>query len=171
MEFCCSVANSHAPRRPSGRLRERIDSIKQNHYCSLMAANSRIASAVQILCVIAYKGDSTTSQTIANSLRTNPVVVRRLLKNLEQAGLVELKPGKDGGVQLVRSPEEITLDQVYKAVESDQDVFALRRGGNPKCIVNRNMRRLLTPIFTSANDAVSAVLGKTTVSTLMQSIT
>ena len=136
-----------------------------------MAANSRIASAVQILCVIAYKGENTTSQTIANSLRTNPVVVRRLLKNLEQAGLVELKPGKDGGVQLVRAPKQITLEQVYKAVESDQDIFALRRGGNPKCPVNKSMRRLLTPIFTSANQAVSAVLGKTTIDSLMQSMT
>ena len=135
-----------------------------------MAANSRIASAVQILCVLAYKGDSTTSTTIANSLRTNPVVVRRLLKSLEHAGLVTLKPGKDGGVQLVRSPEQITLEQVYKAVESDQDIFALRRGGNPKCHINKNMRRLLTPIFTSANQAVSAVLGGTTIDSLMQSM-
>ena len=61
-----------------------------------MAANSKLASATQILCVMVYLGDDTTSPAIANSLRTNPVVVRRLLKQLERAGLVgtTARPGR-----------------------------------------------------------------------------
>jgi DNA-binding IscR family transcriptional regulator len=129
-----------------------------------------MASAVQILCVMAYLGDGTTSQVIARSLRTNPVVVRRLLKSLERSGLVELRPGKDGGVDFVLSPDEITLEQVSAALETDRGVFALRRGGNPNCPVNRSMKRLLTPIFSSASEAVAVVLSKTTISSLTRSI-
>jgi Rrf2 family protein len=136
-----------------------------------MAANSRMASAVQILCVMAYLGDGTTSPVIANSLRTNPVVVRRLLKSLERSGLVELRPGKDGGVQFAQSPDDITLEQVFTAVETDTDVFALRRGGNTNCPVNKSMKRLLEPIFASACDAVGAILRQTTIGGLTQSIT
>ena len=131
-----------------------------------MAVNSKLASAVQILCVMAYVGEGTTSEVIARSLRTNPVVVRRLLKRLEQAGLVALRPGKDGGVKFARRPEEITLEQVHAAVEAGVDVFALRRGGNPNCPVNRTMPGLLNPIFASASDAVMGVLGKTTIGAL-----
>jgi Rrf2 family protein len=133
-----------------------------------MAANSRMASAVQILCVVAYKGQGgTNSEIIAGSLRTNPVVVRRLLKCMEHEGLVKIRPGKDGGVQLVREPNEITLDQIYKAVEGEMDVFALRSDGNPNCPVNSRMKDLLGPIFGAANDAVEKTLRQTTLGSLV----
>jgi Rrf2 family protein len=136
-----------------------------------MAANSRMASAVQILCVMAYTGPgSTNSEIIARSLMTNPVVVRRLLKDMEHAGLVEIRPGKDGGVQFKREPDAITLDEIYRAVERDTDVFALRPGGNPRCPVNARMKDLLSPIFSAANSAVEATLERTTLGSLVKAI-
>jgi Rrf2 family protein len=137
-----------------------------------MAANSRMASAVQILCVMAYTGPgSTNSEIIARSLLTNPVVVRRLLKDMEHAGLVEIRPGKDGGVQFRRDPDAITLDEIYRAVEGDTpEVFALRQGGNPKCPVNARMKDLLGPIFASANNAVEETLNRKTLGSLVRAI-
>jgi Rrf2 family protein len=136
-----------------------------------MAANTRMATAVQILCVIAYKGPSgTNSEVVANSLRTNPVVVRRLLKCMEQQGLVAVRPGKDGGVQLGREPAQITLDDIYRAVEADAGVFALRPPGNPNCPVDRKMTSLLGPIFAATNTAVEATLRQTTLASLVRTI-
>jgi Rrf2 family protein len=136
-----------------------------------MAANTRMASAVQILCVMAYLGKrGTNSEVIARSLDTNPVVVRRLLKCMEHAGLVEIRPGKDGGVQLTRDPGQITLDQIYRAVESETGVFALRQGGNPKCPVDSRMKHLLAPIFGATNDAVEKTLSQTTLASLVKEI-
>jgi Rrf2 family protein len=136
-----------------------------------MAANSRMACAVQILCVMAYLGpDGTNSAVIARSLRTNPVVVRRLLKGLERAGLVSIRPGKDGGVQFRRAPDQITLDQIYRAVEDETGVFALRPGGNPNCPVNRRMHGLLGPIFGATTAAVEATLRQTTLDSLVGAI-
>ena len=130
-----------------------------------------MASAVQILCVMAYTGPgSTNSEIIARSLLTNPVVVRRLLKDMERAGLVEIRPGKDGGVQFRRDPDAITLDEIYRAVEGDNDVFALRQGGNPKCPVNARMKDLLGPIFAATNNAVEATLKRTTLGSLVRAI-
>ena len=123
-----------------------FDQDKHNWYCFLMAANTRVATAIQILCVIAYKGaDGANSEIVAKSLRTNPVVVRRLLKSMEQQGLVEIRPGKDGGVQLGRAPDQITLDEIYKAVESETVVFALRPRGNPRCPVELQDERPARP--------------------------
>jgi Rrf2 family protein len=136
-----------------------------------MAANSRMASAVQILCVLAYLGPGgSTAEVVARSLRTNPVVVRRLLKDLEREGLVTLRPGKDGGVQLRRRPEEITLDRIYAAVESDAGIFALRREGNPNCPVYARMAGLLGPIFEAADNAVADTLRHTTLGSLVGTI-
>jgi Rrf2 family protein len=136
-----------------------------------MAANSRMASAVQILCVIAFCGEGgTNSEIIAKSLRTNPVVVRRLLKCMEHEGLVEIRPGKDGGVQLLREPAEISLDQIYRAVESDADVFALRPRGNPRCPVDRRMVDLLSPVFAATQNAVEKTLRQTTLGSLVKEI-
>ena len=136
-----------------------------------MAANSRMACAVQILCVIAYKGAGGTNATvIARSLRTNPVVVRRLLKSLQLAGLVLIKPGKDGGAQLARDPNGITLDEIYRAVEPGAGLFALRQGGNPKCPVNARMKDLLTPIFGAADGAVERTLRQMSIGGLVEGI-
>ena len=136
-----------------------------------MAANTRMATAIQILCVIAYCGEGgATSEVVARSLRTNPVVVRRLLKAMERHGLVQVRPGKDGGVQLGRAPYEITLDAVYRAVELQTAVFALRPGSNPNCPVDRKMRGLLGPIFGATDQAVAGTLGQITLGSLVAEI-
>jgi len=135
-----------------------------------MAANTRVAAAIQILCVLAYRGAASTSDEIARSLDTNPVVVRRLLKNLEAAGFVSLRQGKDGGVRLTFPAGEITLDQVFHAVEDDAAIFALRQDGNPRCPINRGMERLLPQVFARVTDVVAATLGKTTIADLTAAI-
>jgi Rrf2 family protein len=135
-----------------------------------MAANTRIATAVQILSVMVYRGSGTTSETIATSLRTNPVVVRRILKSLEAAGLVSLRQGKDGGVALIVPAAEITLSRVFEAVEGDGTIFALRQGGNPRCPVNRRMKDLLAPVFDNVSKSVVASLSETTIADLVAAI-
>ncbi len=136
-----------------------------------MAANTRLSTAIQILCVIAYKGpDGTTSEIVAKSLRTNPVVVRRLLKSMQRHGLVGIRPGKDGGVQLGRAPEEITLDEIHKSVESETAVFVLRPQGNPHCPVDTKMPSLLAPVFNATDAAVARTLRQTTLGSLVQEI-
>ncbi len=136
-----------------------------------MAANTKIASAVQILCVILFKGPGgTTAEAIARSLKTNPVVVRRMMKDLERAGLVDIRPGKDGGVQLRRDPHETTLEDIHNAVEGDAPVFALRPGGNPNCPVDRHMKSALPPIFGAVDEAVAMRLRATTLASLARPI-
>ena len=136
-----------------------------------MAANSLLAGAVQILCVIAWRGDEgSNAELLAKSLDTNPVVVRRILKALEGEGLVALRPGRHGGVELLRSPADITLEDVYKAVEPDGSLFALRERGNAHCPVNRAMQRALPKLFDTADAVVRGELRRTRLSTLVENI-
>ncbi|GGC91546.1 Rrf2 family transcriptional regulator [Chelatococcus reniformis] len=133
-----------------------------------MAANSLLAGATQILCFIARVGDSTTSAAIAKSLKTNPVVVRRILKSLERAGIVDLRAGRHGGVALRRPAAEITLEDVHKAVGGD--LFALRPTGNPRCPIYRAMAGSLTPVFDAASEAVDQTFRRTKLAALLAAI-
>src|SRR5258707_5552503 len=109
-----------------------------------MATNSRLASAVHIMSFVAYAGDEgTTSEAIAKSLQTNPVVVRKILKLLDREGLVALRQGRHGGVALRRSASRITLGQIYKAVESENGGFAKRNQVPDRCVVTSAMKRKL----------------------------
>jgi Rrf2 family protein len=136
-----------------------------------MAANSLLAGAVQILCVIAWRGgEGANSELLARSLNTNPVVVRRILKALESHGLVEVKPGRNGGVALLRPAADITLEDVHKAVEPDGALFVLRERGNPRCPVNKAMTRTLPTLFSAADAAVDGVLRRTRIASLVEKI-
>src|SRR5258705_6429965 len=132
-----------------------------------MTTNSRMASAVHIMSFVAYAGDEgTTSEAVAKSFDTNPVVVRKILKLLEREGLVTLRQGRHGGVCLRHSASRIRLDQIYKAVESESGVFSMRSQVHERCVVAQAMKRSLGPIFTAANDAVEQALGKTSLAEL-----
>jgi Rrf2 family protein len=136
-----------------------------------MTTNSRLASAVHIMSFIAHAGDAgTTSEIIARSLQTNPVVVRKILKLLERAGLVALRQGRHGGVTLRRPASRTTLGQIYKAVESESGVFAMRGRVHEGCVVASAMKRRLGPIFNAANDAVEQALSKTSVAELVRGV-
>jgi Rrf2 family protein len=136
-----------------------------------MTANSRMASAVHIMSFVAYASDEgTTSEAIAKSLKTNPVVVRKILKLLEREGLVALRQGRHGGVTLGRQASSISLGQIYKGVESESGVFAMRGQVHEECAVACAMKRSLGPIFNAANDAVEQALSKTSLAELVRDV-
>jgi Rrf2 family protein len=148
-----------------------LDSLNVTDTVTYMTVNSRMASAIHIMSFVAYIGDEgTTSEAVAKSLETNPVVVRKILKLLEREGLVDLRPGRHGGVVLRRPASRITLGQIYRAVESENGVFSKRRQVHQRCPVASMMKRKLGPIFEAANDAVEQALNKTNLAQLMRDV-
>ncbi len=109
-----------------------------------MAANSQFAMAVHILTMLAASRDKNlNSSYLAASVNTNAVVIRRLLANLGQSGLVISQTGANGGTRLTRCPNEIKLSDVYKAVDCGE-VFALHgKEPNRDCPVGRNIESVL----------------------------
>ncbi|MBB5517569.1 Rrf2 family transcriptional regulator [Amphiplicatus metriothermophilus] len=83
-----------------------------------MAFSTRFATATHLLAVLALSRPApVTSETLAASAGTNPVVARRLIGRLVRAGLVRTQGGKGGGATLARPPKKITLRAVFEAVE------------------------------------------------------
>src|SRR6516225_9380947 len=120
-----------------------------------MKASCRFAMALHVLAVLACKdGDHVSSQLLAASINTNPVIIRRLLLSLQRARLVETRKGAGAGSRLSRSPRRINLAEVYRAVE-DAPAFATpQRKPNADCPVGSCIRNALHRVFTSAQDAL-----------------
>ena len=86
-----------------------------------MTKSSRFVVATHCLTLLAYgDGEAMTSDYIAGSVNTNPVVVRRILGMLAKAGLVTTHEGAGGGVRLAKSANDIDLRTVFAAVEPDE---------------------------------------------------
>lgn len=83
-------------------------------------ASTQYATTLHILILLAAESDEThTSTSLAARMDTNPVVLRRMISDLAQAGIVETRRGAGGGVSLAMDPADITLGQVADVIESD----------------------------------------------------
>lgn len=129
-----------------------------------MKTNSRFAFAVHILTMLAISGGKRIpSDFIAESAKTNPVMIRRVMSLLEKAGLITSQTGAGGGAILIRKPKDITLLDVYNAVEN-VSIFSLHPNmPNPKCPVGKNIQYLLSDVFIKAEHAMKEVLETATI--------
>lgn len=134
-----------------------------------MRKSSRFVVAAHILALLAYGGgEAMTSDYIAGSVNTNPVVVRRILAMLARAGLVITQEGAGGGVRLSRSAKDLDLRAVYAAVETD-NMFALHpQAPNPDCPVGSTIQAALEPTLEAAEEALLDSLSHTTVADVVR---
>jgi Rrf2 family protein len=129
-----------------------------------MSTSSRFAVAVHVLSLMAWsKDEPLKSEPVATSVNTNPVVIRRILCELAQARLVTSQTGSMGGSRLARKPSEITLLDIYQAVEN-HGVFSLHRHPPSRdCPVGVNIETVLGDVLGEVNAAVEQVLAKITI--------
>jgi Rrf2 family protein len=131
--------------------------------------NSRFSSAVHILTLLASLPDQrVTSELIASSVGTNPVVIRRQLALLREAGLVESKGARGGGWELARDPAKITLRQVRAALGDEASFRMHRSEPHPNCMVGQHVRGVLEDVYTDAELAVMKSLECWTVAEVLR---
>ena len=101
--------------------------------------------AVHVLTLLAHEdGRAVTSDYIAGSVNTNPVVIRRMLGLLSKAGLVSSTEGAGGGTTLSRPANRITMADVFRAVEPNSELFGSpRTDPNPLCPVGRSVQGIV----------------------------
>lgn len=111
-----------------------------------MQISSRFTIAIHVLiCIDTFKNDrKVTSEFLASSVNVNPVVIRRLLQQLKSAGIVSVIRGA-GGAEIAKPLNEITLLDVYNAVEcvEDGNLFHFHENPNKLCPVGRNIHAIL----------------------------
>lgn len=112
-----------------------------------MAMSTKLSVAVHILSLLEIEASSTpTSTDISKSVNTNPVVIRRIMSQLKQAGLLESQPGKKVN-RLAKDASDISLYDIYMAIDGDQDVFNVHKNTHPDCLVGSQIQRVLDSKF------------------------
>ncbi|MCY7777244.1 Rrf2 family transcriptional regulator [Bacillus haynesii] len=114
--------------------------------------NTRLSVAIHILSLIAANPRES-SEMIAGSVNTNPVVIRRMISQLKKAGILTSRPGV-AGATLKRDPEDISLLDIYRAVQPHEELFAIHDKPNPNCPVGRQIQTTLDQTFHSVQQAM-----------------
>lgn len=135
-----------------------------------MGMSTRFVVAVHTLALLTLEEKSLSSAHIAGSVNTNPVVIRRILGPLQEAGLITTQLGADGGASLAKTATEITLLEVFRLTESGE-LFALHHTPpNPLCLCGHYIQPVLQPIFDQAQAAMEAVLAGVTIADIAAGI-
>jgi len=128
-----------------------------------MRISSRFTIALHIFaCVDVFKDDrKVTSDFLAGSINTNPVVIRKILAQLKGAGLITVARGT-GGIAVNRPLEDISFYDVYQAIEplEGAELFRFHEAPNPDCPVGRNIHALLDDKLTAIQRAMEDEMRK-----------
>jgi Rrf2 family protein len=137
-----------------------------------LAANSRMTIAVHALAWLALAQrqghDLLTSDQVAASVNTNPVIIRRSLGDLRRAGLVHVRHGAGAGWGLARPPAQITLLEVYDAVGRDQPFGLHHSEPNLQCPVGRGIRPALDQVYGEVEHAMRRELARVSVADVLR---
>ncbi|MDH6482788.1 DNA-binding IscR family transcriptional regulator [Paenibacillus sp. PastM-3] len=137
-----------------------------------LSISSRFSVGIHILSLLEInKTGVNSSEAIANSVNTNPVVIRRIMGMLKNAELVRIKPGI-AGAELARELSEITLLDVYKAVNvvNENGLFSIHENPNPDCPVGKQLQETIEPIFILAQSALEKVLQEVTMEDIVNNL-
>jgi DNA-binding IscR family transcriptional regulator len=136
----------------------------------LMAYDTRLARLLHVLIHMHLRGGTTTSENLAKMLHTNPVVVRRTLATLRDAGLVTSVGGRKGGWSLLQDLSSTTARDVYEAIPH-RAVFAIAPADdNPQCPVEGAVNRFIVQAMHDSEQVLLARLEGHSLSELAQMI-
>lgn len=130
-----------------------------------MQITSKFTAAVHILaCIDIFDGQMrVTSDVLSGSTGINAVIIRNVLGQLRNAGIVETRQGS-GGAHLAKPLDEITLYDIYKAVDcvDDEGLFHFHENPNVECPVGRNIHKAMDGRLAAAQSALENELKGTT---------
>jgi DNA-binding IscR family transcriptional regulator len=131
-----------------------------------MKRDSRLSGVLHVLLHMAEAGTPVTSEALARAMQTNPVVVRRVMAGLKEAGFVRSEKGHGGGWSLAGDLAAVTLHDVYVALGSP-GLFAIgNRTEAPSCLVEQAVNAALGDAFQAAETLLLERFGSITLAAL-----
>lgn len=136
-----------------------------------MAGNSRLATAIHVAGMLSMAEKMPiTSETIAQSVNTNAVVIRRIIGQLTKSGLAEVKMGTGGGAKLAKKPEEITLAEILTALD-EKSLFEVPQFDETHgCEVGKIVRPVIADILQEAEQGLVERLKAVTLADVIEKV-
>lgn len=131
-----------------------------------MRRDSRLSGALHVLLHMAEHDGPLTSEEMAKSMDTNPVVIRRIMSGLRDRGYVRSQKGHGGGWTLACELSELTLRDVYTALGCPSLLAMGNRTEAPGCIVEEAVNAALNKSFQDAEALLLSRLGEVTLAML-----
>ncbi|MFR1688055.1 MAG: Rrf2 family transcriptional regulator [Massilimicrobiota timonensis] len=136
-----------------------------------MQISSRFTIAVHIFaCIDTFQNETKiTSDFLASSVNVNPVIIRKILSQLRNAGLVRVQRGS-GGASFARDAKKITFLDIYNAVEciENGELFHFHENPSQQCPVGRNIHHILDDKLKQVQDALENELKHITLADVLQ---
>jgi Rrf2 family transcriptional repressor of oqxAB len=126
-------------------------------------SSGRFAIATHALALLAGAEEGYPSDFVARSINTHPVFLRRVMKSLCKAGLVDAREGRGGGYRLARPAKRITLSEVYAATEPEGAIAPSPCEPDAKCSIGAGMREAFAEAARVANEGLLRSLSKKTI--------
>lgn len=124
--------------------------------------STKLSVSIHILSVITLTQDQpVTSEYIASSINTNPALVRRLMSRLKKAQLIKTST-KIGITGLAKKAEDITLLDIFMAVEENLDLFGIHTNTNHKCPVGAKIESTLKHLYGNIQSTAEAEMSAIT---------
>ena len=137
-----------------------------------MQISSKFTIAIHtLLCIEQFSKDyKVTSSFIASSVNVNPVVIRRILGDLKNAGIVTVEAGV-GGASIAKDLKKITLLDIFYAVDCvEKELFNFHSAPNPMCPVGKNIHFVLDPKLEKIENSMLNEMKKVTLEDLVQNL-
>ena len=132
-----------------------------------MRRDNRLSIALHAVLHIGEASEPVTSEFLAERMGAHPVVVRRTLAGLRQAGILRSEKGHGGGWALARELEDVTMDEVWAAL-AVTSLFAVgNRVENPGCVLERAINRVTDDALEDAGRAFTSKLAAVRLSDLL----
>ncbi|UHD45964.1 Rrf2 family transcriptional regulator [Aureimonas altamirensis] len=133
-----------------------------------MKSDSRLSGILHVLLHMAEASGPVTSEQLAKAMRTNPVVIRRIMAGLREKALVVSTKGHAGGWAINRDLSSVTLRDIYEAIGAP-DIFALRnRTQAPSCLVEQAVNAAMDGALSQAEALLLDQFGRITLAQLSQ---
>lgn len=135
-----------------------------------MKFSHKLSDAIHILAYLdIFKDGDRSSKQIAASIEANPSVVRSLMSDLRRAGLIQSQQGAPNAT-LAKDPANITLLDVYHALNMNHDLLHIDPKTNPNCLVGANIQDTLNEVYAQVQVVAEAQLQATTLQDVITGI-
>ncbi len=125
----------------------------------MAAVNTQFSIAIHMMSGLGMKpGGAMTSTALAASVYANPSFVRRVLSKLSKAGLVHTSTGKSGACSLVKRPREISLLEIYNAVEAPKAFAIHQYPERRQCDLSCNIKNVMGKVLNKTQRAMEESL-------------